>query len=623
MKLQSTSFRASVRSGRQGHLLAPANCHNAHTARSLHLNATAFKDTPAQADMNAATSEASIKLPMNLSTEAAPPGVRADVQGAGPFATAGPQPIDKYMWLRDLRMASPSSYFRVLVNNTLDVLPYIYTPTVGKACQEYHTLGIATRGLYLRIDQDKGKILERLKAWPQKRVRTIVVTDGERILGLGDLGANGMGISEGKIELYTAAAGVNPAVCLPVCLDVGTNNVKLREHPKYKGVRAARPPQKEYDEFVQEFMEAIRAWQPHTLIQFEDFGNTNAFRILDKYRDDYCCFNDDIQGTAAITLAALLAALRVTGQRLADQRILFLGAGEAAAGIATLISYCMTRRDNIEPAAARQRCHLMDSKGLVIASRTDLQHHKRPFAHSDVPPCTTLIEAVRAIKPTVLIGASAVPNSFTQEVVEAMAELNARPIICPLSNPTSQAECTFEQAWKWTNGRVLFASGSPFDPITDAQGIAHHPPQANNAYIFPAVGHAAVLTKSKRVPEELFLVAAEQLAAMATVEELSRGHLFPVFSHIRDISASIMASCAHYLVTEGLGRNPRGWSQEDLEQGNGWRRAARAAMWSPPAAGSATASASMEDVTPLSSMDLLPAPGAEKPPAPLMSGELW
>ncbi|PNW73368.1 hypothetical protein CHLRE_14g629750v5 [Chlamydomonas reinhardtii] len=491
---------------------------------------------------------------------------------------AGAFPLDKYRFLRRLRETSTEQYYQLLCYYTQQVLPYIYTPTVGEACQQYHALRIQARGLYLRIDHRRS-ILSQLKAWPQKDVRVIVVTDGERILGLGDLGANGMGISEGKIELYTAAAGVNPAVCLPVCLDVGTNNTQLREHPVYAGLRAPRPiRQQVYDEFVQEFMEAVKIWQPHTLIQFEDFGNNNAFRILDKYKDDYCCFNDDIQGTAAITLAALLAALRVTGQRLADQRILFMGAGEAATGIASLISFCIHRRDGVSEQAARQRCHLMDSKGLVLASRTDLQHHKRPFAHSDVPPCATLIEAVRAIKPTAIVGVSAVADAFTPEVLAAMAELNDRPIIFPLSNPTSLAECTFEQAYRATNGRVLFASGSPFDPIVDERGIAHHPPQANNAYIFPAVGHAAVLTKSKRVPEEVFLVAAERLSVMATAAELQVGALFPPFARIRDISAHVMAAAAAHLVDAGLGAVPDGWP----EQREGWAAAARQAMWSPP-----------------------------------------
>ncbi|KAG2431097.1 hypothetical protein HXX76_009628 [Chlamydomonas incerta] len=473
------------------------------------------------------------------------------------LSAAGPAPLDRYLWLRQLRAAAPAAYYGLLVHGPESVLPYIYTPTVGAACQQYHTLGINTRGLYLRIDTDRGRVLQRLKAWPQPEVRVIVVTDGERILGLGDLGANGMGISEGKIELYTAAAGVDPSVCLPVCLDVGTNNAQLREHPDYKGLRAARPPQKEYDEFVAEFMAA--AWQPHTLVQFEDFGNKNAFRLLQQYGGTACCFNDDIQGTAAITLAALLAALRVTGKRLAKQRILFQGAGEANTGIAKLIARSMHVRDGLAEQAARQRCHLMDSKGLVVGSRTDLQPHKLPFAHNDVPACATLIEAVRAIKPTVLIGASAVPNSFNQEVVEVMAELNERPIIFPLSNPTSLAECTFEQAWKWTGGRVLFSSGSPFDPITDAKGVAHHPPQANNAYIFPAVGHAAVLTRAQRIPEEVFLVAAERLSTMATPAELEVGALFPPFARIRDISADVMAAAAAHLVDAGLGAVPEGW----------------------------------------------------------------
>lgn len=494
------------------------------------------------------------------------------------------------MALRALRELSPGGYHRLMLTHGQEVLPYIYTPTVGQACQEYHTLGIKTRGLYVSLE-DRRRILAKLRSWPQQHVRVIVVTDGERILGLGDLGANGMGISEGKIELYTAAAGVDPAVCLPVCLDVGTNNRALREHPEYGGLRRPRPTGQEYASFVDEFMAALKEWQPHVLIQFEDFGNHNAFTLLERYRGTHCCFNDDIQGTASITLAALLSALHVTGGRLSEQRILFLGAGEAATGIASLIAFCIAQREGIPEQEARTRCHLLDSKGLVCASRTDLQHHKRPFAHA-TPFCADLLSAVRQLKPTALIGVSAQGGAFTQEVVEAMAALNERPLIFPLSNPTHLAECTFEQAYSWTSGRVLFASGSPFDPIMDDSGRQRVAPQANNAYIFPAVGHAAVLTRASCIPEEVFLVAAEELAAMGTAEARALGSLFPPFSAIRDVSARIMAPVAAFLVSRGLGQPPSGWPPLKQQQGGTggvggcvanegvWVQHARDAMWS-------------------------------------------
>ncbi|GFR44441.1 hypothetical protein Agub_g5680 [Astrephomene gubernaculifera] len=504
---------------------------------------------------------------------------------------AGPRPIDKYMHLRELRETQPAQYHQLMVHSTEKVMPFIYTPTVGQACQEYHSLHIKTRGLYLSLE-DRGNILNKLRSWPQQNVRVIVVTDGERILGLGDLGANGMGISEGKIELYTAAAGVDPSMCLPIALDVGTNNAALRDDPDYRGLRQPRPSEAEYDAFVEEFMSALKVWQPHVMLQFEDFGNHNAFRLLERYQHSHCCFNDDIQGTASITLAAVLAALRVRGGRLSEQRILFLGAGEAATGIATLISYCMHRREGLSEEDARRRCHLFDSKGLVVASRKDLQHHKKPFAH-DTPFVGSLLEAVRTLKPTALIGVSAVPGAFNEEVVEAMASLNERPIIFPLSNPTDLAECTFEQAVSWTDGRVVFASGSPFDPVTDSRGIVHQAPQANNAYIFPAVGHAAVLTKAKTIPLAVFLVAAEQLAAMASPQELQCGSLFPSFSAIRSISSAIMAAVVQHLVASGQGSLPEGWgmpmggddegcSTDPDEGACDWRHMARAAMWNPP-----------------------------------------
>ncbi|KAG1657236.1 hypothetical protein FOA52_000439 [Chlamydomonas sp. UWO 241] len=462
----------------------------------------------------------------------------ASLEEAAGLARGSQRPIERYMMLRGLKDRDPSKYFRILMSHQEEVLPYIYTPTVGEACERYHTLpGLTPTGLYLRCDEHVGRIAAALAAHPTSDVRVIVVTDGERILGLGDLGANGMGISEGKITLYTAAAGVDPSQCLPVCLDMGTNNQALLDDPAYKGVRRKRLAGAEFDAFVAEFMAAVRDAYPRCVVQFEDFGNSNAFRVLEAYRHKQPCFNDDIQGTAAITLAAVLAALRGSGREdnLLGNRIMFLGAGEAGTGIGQLIAYCLHRRTGIPMEEALGHCFFVDSKGLVCKSRLEgLQHHKLPFAH-DVPFCGDLASAVRAIRPSVLIGVSTVAGAFTEEVVRLMAEYNDRPIIFPLSNPTSKAECTFEQAHAWSGGRVIFASGSPFEPITTAPGVVVTPAQANNAYIFPAVGGAASLMRWGEITDEMFLLAAEALAGMATQDEIRSGRLFPPFSHILDL----------------------------------------------------------------------------------------
>nr|AWK67835.1 MME2 [Dunaliella tertiolecta] len=516
-----------------------------------------------------------------------------------------PSDIEKYMWLRLLLEEKPSEYYRLLTSQTERVLPFIYTPTVGEACTRYFELKqrpqeprLRPKGLFLSLE-DRGRILEKLRSWPQQNVKVIVVTDGERILGLGDLGAGGMGISEGKITLYTIAAGVDPSVCLPVCLDMGTNNKRLLNDPmtQYQGLKRERATGAEFDSFMAEFMDALSQWQPHVLVQYEDFGNTNAFRLLEKYRASHCTFNDDIQGTAAITLAAILAALRAvefdkgnsginragkqidsdealgSGQLLAGKQVLFLGAGEAGTGIGELIAYCVHRRTGCSMNEARKTCHFVDSKGLVCASRMpDLQHHKQAFAH-DTPYCKTLLEAVRLLKPVAIIGVSTIAGSFNEEVLREMAAINHRPIIFPLSNPTTKSECTFEEAFKHTEGRVLFASGSPFDPIfvpsqssgnasqpaLAGDGILMRPAQANNAYVFPALGHAAVLARCSSISDEAFLTAAEALAAMADPKMVLReGALFPPFSKIKDTSSHVMAHVMACMVREGRGLRPEG-----------------------------------------------------------------
>lgn len=471
--------------------------------------------------------------------------------------------LDKYLALRGLHARNPRAYRRLLVERTEEVLPYIYTPTVGEACQKYSNLDIETTGLYVTLE-DRGRVLEKLRSWKNgNEVRAIVVTDGERILGLGDLGAGGMGISEGKIQLYTAAAGVPPDQCLPICLDVGTNRESLLEDPEYKGLRRRRPMGVEYYSFLDEFVQALRAWRPHCLLQFEDFGNHTAFVLLGKYRNQLCCFNDDIQGTASINLAGILAGLRLKEGAFSEQKILFHGAGEAGVGCGELIALALSTWHGVPLPEARKRILFMDSKGLVCKSRlSQLQDHKVPFAH-DLEHAPDLLQVVRKHKPTVLIGVSTQAGSFTEEVLRAMCENCNRPLIFPLSNPTSKAECTFEEAFAHTDGRCIFASGSPFPPLTVpspdgmGQGTTYHPAQANNAYIFPAVGYAAILTEASCIPDDVFLEAAKCLAGLSSDEDLERGRLFPPFSKIRETSAHIMAHLCQFFCDEGYGTKPQ------------------------------------------------------------------
>ncbi|CAG9466722.1 unnamed protein product [Pedinophyceae sp. YPF-701] len=493
-------------------------------------------------------------------------------------------PIGRYLFLRKLCEDDANLHFRAVVQHASEFLPFIYTPTVGEACQRYDALRIRTRGLYVTLEH-RGRIAQRLRDWPGRSVRVIVVTDGERILGLGDLGTGGMGISEGKITLYTAAAGLSPHVCMPVCLDVGTDNEKLLEDPAYRGLRRKRLRGPEYDAFVGEFMAAVRAWQPHCLVQFEDFGNKNAFRVLEHHRNAHCCFNDDIQGTACITLAGLLSALQVTpNRRLGAQRLLFFGAGEAGTGIGELVSRAIAAEENIPLTHARTLCSFMDSKGLVTRARRDagdLQEHKLPFAH-DAPACTDLLEAVRRLKPTALVGVSTIGGAFTPEVLRAMAEINERPIVFPLSNPTPLAECTFEQALECTGGRVVFASGSPFPPVETraANGAAalRYAAQANNAYIFPALGHAAVLARAARITDAALLVAARALAEQASTEMVEQGLLFPPFAGILEVSARIAEALVRHFVAEGTGAVPPG---VHARRDGDVARFVRSAMWFP------------------------------------------
>src|SRR5215469_15126124 len=461
--------------------------------------------------------------------------------------------LQKYLVLSDLQARNETLFYAVLMSDPATYMPLVYTPTVGEACQRYAHIFRSARGMYLPITA-RGRVQEILGNWPEEDVRFIVVTDGERILGLGDLGAGGMGIPLGKLALYTACAGVPPQYCLPVVLDVGTNNHELIEDPLYFGLRQMRVRGDEYMAFVDEFVTAVESRYPKCCIQWEDFANINAVPVLARYHDKICTYNDDIQGTAGIALAGIFAALRITAQKITDQRFLFLGGGSAGTGIAELISQAMAL-EGMNLRAARGRNALFDIHGLLVSSRTDLADFQRPFAQ-DGAPTPTFVEAVRALKPTGIIGVSTVPKLFTREVIEAMAEINGRPIIFPYSNPTSRSECTAEEAFRWSGGRAVFASGSPFPPV-EIGGRKLVPGQGNNVYIFPAMGMAVFATEATRVTEEMFIVAAQAVAEQVTEENLSAGLIYPPQSRILDASLHVAERVAGYFFDNGLARVPK------------------------------------------------------------------
>jgi malate dehydrogenase (oxaloacetate-decarboxylating)(NADP+) len=464
-----------------------------------------------------------------------------------------PNDIEKYIYMVSLQDRNETLFYRVVLDNLEEMTPIIYTPTVGQACQEYGQIFRRPRGLFISA-QDRGHVADVLCNWARKDVRMIVVTDGERILGLGDLGANGMGIPVGKLSLYTACAGVHPRSCLPVTLDVGTENTTLLENPLYLGLQQRRLRGPAYDDFVDEFVTAVQEVFPRAVIQFEDFGNVNAFRLLHRYRDRVCCFDDDIQGTAAVVLAGLYSSLQLTGGKLADHTFLFLGAGEAGIGIGDLIVTALISQGMLE-AEARARCWFMDSKGLVVRSRTDLVAHKQPYAHhGEFTP--DLLTAVERLRPTALIGVSGTPRTFTQPVIAAMARLNTRPIVFALSNPTSKSECTAEEAYTWSGARAVFASGSPFPAVT-VNGHTCMPGQGNNAYIFPGVGLGVIASEARRVTDEMFFVAARALADEVTAADLKLGRVYPSITRIREVSASIAIRVADVAYQRGLAGRPR------------------------------------------------------------------
>ncbi|MBC8240951.1 MAG: NAD-dependent malic enzyme [Alphaproteobacteria bacterium] len=453
--------------------------------------------------------------------------------------------LEKYIFLNALMERNQQLFYRVVMDHIEEMLPILYTPTVGLACLKFGHIFRNPRGLYLTAD-DQGRMVEILGNWRHGTPRVIVVTDGERILGLGDLGANGMGIPIGKLTLYSACAGVPPSCTLPITLDVGTNNQNLLDDPMYLGLKMPRLRGERYDAIVDEFVTAAQGCFPDAVIQFEDFGKTNAFRLLTKYRDRVCTFNDDIQGTAAVTLSGIWSAMSLKGEDLSAQRFMISGAGSAGVGIADLIVSALVA-DGVAENDARSRCFLLDSKGLLVKIRVnELDDFKRPYAH-DLDPVADLHTAVARLKPTVLIGVSGQGGSFTPDILCAMADINAsdttRPLIMALSNPTTAAECTAEEAYKHTRGRAIFSSGSPFPDVT-MHGRTYCPGQGNNAYIFPGVGLGIMASGAGRVTDAMFFAAARALSEQVTEGDLAVDRVYPALNRIREVSSAIAVAVA-------------------------------------------------------------------------------
>jgi len=466
---------------------------------------------------------------------------------------SAPSDLDRYVLMNDLVERSEQLFYKVVMDNLEEMLPILYTPTVGQACQQYGYIFRRPHGVYISA-RDRGHMKEIFSNWPHKNVRIIVVTDGERILGLGDLGANGMGIPVGKLQLYTACAGVPPEHCLPVMLDVGTENQELLKAPLYLGHKKPRLRGQEYDDMVEEFMVAANEAYPGVLIQFEDFANPNAFPLLKRYRDRFCVFNDDIQGTGSVAMSGVLSSLKITGQKLSDQRFLFLGAGAASMGIGDMLT-ALIMEEGVSKQEAREHSWFMDSTGLIVAGRERLTAHKERYAHKH-PEVTDFHEAVKAVRPTAIMGASGQPGSFSREILKTMAEINERPIVFALSNPTSKAECTAEEAYRYTEGRAVFASGSPFAPVK-YRHKTFIPGQGNNAYIFPGVGLGVIASKSMHVTEEMFFMAAKTVAARVDADDIEHGRTYPPFDKIGEVSLDIATVVAGEAWDKGLARAER------------------------------------------------------------------
>jgi malic enzyme len=487
-------------------------------------------------------------------------------------------PLEKYIGMASLHDRNEVLFYRVLVDNIAELMPIVYTPTVGEACQKFSAIYRSARGLWITPD-DVNDIPRVLRNSPYQDIRLIVATDNERILGLGDLGCGGMGIPIGKLALYVAGAGIHPSKCLPISLDVGTDNPALLGDPLYLGYPKKRLRGRDYDAFIEAFVRGVREVFPRAVLQWEDFHKNNAFALLERYARRLPSFNDDIQGTASVTLGGILAALRITKQRMRDQRIVFVGAGEACAGIARLCAIAM-RADGADDATIRRSLFATDSKGLLYEGRAMVEPHKRELAapravmaEFGLDPGTDLtpLAVIRAVKPTVLVGATAQAGTFTREMLEAMAASVPQPIVMPLSNPTSKAECTAEEAVRWTGGRAIVASGSPFADVEHA-GTRHVIGQANNVFVFPGVGLGVAIAEAREVTTEMFHVASVTLARLVSEERLAAFAIYPHQSELRHVSFEIACAIVRYASEHDLGRRI---ATEDVEA------TVRAVVWEP------------------------------------------
>ncbi|WP_034641993.1 NAD-dependent malic enzyme [Desulfovibrio inopinatus] len=458
--------------------------------------------------------------------------------------------IDRYIYLVNLLDHNETLFYKTIMSDPTRFLPIVYDPTIGEACLKFGHIYRQPRGMYLSITR-KGMVEQILRNWPGQDVRFICVTNGGRILGLGDLGANGMGIPIGKLQLYTAAAGVPPEGLLPMYLDAGTNNETLLSDPLYLGLRQHRPLSEELYAFVDEFVDAVQKVFPDCCIHFEDWTGADAVHLLERYRDKVCCYNDDVQGTAGITLTGMINACKVKGTRLRDESFLFLGAGSAGIGLSNLLCSALVE-EGLSLDEARSRVHMFDLNGLLEDSRTDLFDFQRPYAHPHAPmPRNAFVQAIDEFKPTTLIGVSTTGGAFGKDVIEAMSRVNERPVILALSNPTEKAECTAEQAYTWSNGKALYAAGVQFPPVS-LGGKTFLPGQANNFYIFPAVGMAIYATRAKRVTDQMFIEAARAVADQVTDEQRAQGLLYPMQSNILETEIQTAIRVARLVFESGL-----------------------------------------------------------------------
>ncbi len=464
-----------------------------------------------------------------------------------------PTDLERYIYLISLLDHNETLFYRTVMSAPARFLPIVYDPTIGEACLKFGHIYRQSRGMYLSMTR-RGKVKEVLKNWPQKDVRFICVTDGGRILGLGDLGANGMGIPIGKLQLYTACAGVPPQYLMPMYLDAGTNNEQYLHDPLYLGMRKTRPSAEELYSFVDEFMEAVRKLFPKCCVHFEDWTGVDAVHLLERYRNKYCVYNDDVQGTAGIVLAGMINAARIKGKKLSDERYLFLGAGSAGIGLADLLCSAMVQ-EGLKLKDAQEHVYMFDINGLLETTRTDLIDFQKPYAHKHAPT-RDFVKAIESIKPTTIIGVSTIGGAFTQKVIEAMSRINERPVVLALSNPTDHAECTPEQAYTWSNGKAIYAAGVSFAPV-HFKGQTFLPGQANNFYVFPAIGMAVFATQASRVTDEMFIEAARAVADQVPSDLLKQGLLYPLQSNILETEIQTAARIAKLIFDSRLARVKR------------------------------------------------------------------